>query len=272
MESPEKKIPILMYHSISCSTNPKFAQFAVPPAHFAQQMAYLNHSGYTPITVTQWTDALGQQATMLPEKPIILTFDDGMADFYTEALPILTQYGFGATLYIATSYVEGTCGWLQHENEATRPMLTWRQVAEIQASGIECGAHTHTHPQLDVLAAPKVREEIVTCKSILEDHLGQRVLSFAYPYGYYTKATQRLVQAADYTSACAVKHMMNAASTNPFALTRLMVKATTNISDFGATLTGKGTHSMALSTAYARMRTPVWQLVRRGSSLAMGSR
>ena len=266
----EKKVPILMYHSISCSTNPKFAQFAVAPTHFAEQMAYLHAHGYTPITVTQWMEAVRQRTT--PAKPVILTFDDGMADFHTAALPVLTQYNFTATLYITTSFVEGTCGWLQHEGEAARPMLTWSQIAEVQASGIECGAHTHTHPQLDTLTSAKAQNEIVTCKNILEDHLGVPILSFAYPYGYYTKMIQRLVQAAEYTSACAVKHTMNTETTNSFALTRLMVKATTTMNDFTALLAGKGTSSMALSTAYARMRTPVWQLLRRGSALARGSK
>ena len=272
MEPMEKKIPILMYHSISCSTNPSFAQFTVSPTRFAEQMAYLHEHSYTPITITQWRNALTQKTMQLPEKPVILTFDDGMADFYTNALPILTRYGFGATLYIATSFVGGTCGWLQREGEATRPMLTWRQIAEIQAAGIECGSHTHTHPQLDVLPSTKARSEIITCKRILEDTLGQQVQSFAYPYGYYTKTTQRLVQAAGYTSACAVKHNMNAETTNLFALTRLMVKATTSISDFEALLTGKNSYGMTLSTIYARMRTPVWQVVRRSTAVATGNR
>jgi len=266
----EKKVPVLMYHSISRSTNPKFAQFAVAPTRFAEQMAYLHAHGYTPITVTQWMEAIRQRTT--PEKPVILTFDDGMADFHTAALPVLTQYNFAATLYITTSFVEGTCGWLQHEGESARPMLTWSQIAEIQASGIECGAHTHTHPQLDMLTAAKAQDEIVTCKNILEDYLSVPILSFAYPYGYYTKTTQRLVQAANFTSACAVKHTMNTETTNPFALTRLMVKATTTMNVFIDILTGKWTHGIALSTTYARMRTPVWQLVRRSSALAIGSK
>ncbi len=265
----EKKIPILMYHSISCSINPRFAQFTVSPTHFAEQMAYLHEHGYTPVTVTQWVESLTQKTIQLPEKLVILTFDDGMADFYTDALPILARYGFGATLYITTSFVGGTCGWLTHEGEATRLMLSWRQIAEIQAAGIECGGHTHTHPQLDVLPLTKARSEIVTCKRMLEDALGQQVQSFAYPYGYYTKTTQRLVQAAGYTSACAVKHSMNVETTNLFALTRLMVKATTSISEFEALLTGKSSYT--LSTIYARMRTPVWQVVRRGTSLTRKS-
>ena len=255
-----KKIPILMYHSISYSSNPKFVQFTVPPAQFAEQMAYLHAHGYTPMTVTHYMHA---DKKHLPEKPVILTFDDGMADFFTEALPVLIQYNFPATLYISTAFVGDTCRWLRREGESTRLMLTWEQLVQIQASGIECGAHSHTHPQLDTLSSSMARYEITTSKKILEEHLGQSITSFAYPYGYYITHTQRLVQATGYTSACAVKHAMNTEATDSFALTRLMVKASTSIEEFVGLLTGKSTYTTTLFTAYARMRTPVWQRVRK---------
>jgi peptidoglycan/xylan/chitin deacetylase (PgdA/CDA1 family) len=258
-----QKIPILMYHSISYSTNPKFTQFAVPPTRFAEQMAYVHTHGYTPITVTQL-----QQTTVahLPEKPVVLTFDDGMVDFFTEALPILAHYQFPATLYIATAFVNGTCDWLRREGESTRRMVTWEQIAQVQAAGIECGTHSHTHPQLDMLSPTLAQHELLTSKETLEAHLGQRVTSFAYPYGYYTAKTRQLVQTSGYTSACAVKHAMHTIGTHPFALPRLMVQGAMSNEQFAALLTGKSTYSTKLFTTYARMRTPIWQMVRRGSA------
>lgn len=256
-----KKIPILMYHSISQSTNPKFMQFAVPPARFTEQMAYLHIHGYTPMTVTQLI-----QSTALPEKPVILTFDDGMSDFFTEALPILTSYNFPATLYIVTAFVNGTCHWLQREGESSRLMVTWEQLAQIQAAGIECGAHSHTHPQLDMLLPSLTHDEIATSKKLLEEHLGRSVTSFAYPYGYYTTTTQQQVREVGYTSACAVNHSMYTVGAHPFALSRLMVKASTTIEDFSTLLTGKSTYKTTLFTTYARVRTPIWQVVRRSTA------
>lgn len=261
--SLHKNVPILMYHSISHSTNPKFAQFAVPPAQFAEQMAYLHDHGYTPLTVTE---LVTRSVERLPEKPVVLTFDDGMADFFTKALPVLTRYNFAATLYIVTSFVGGSCSWLQREGEAGRAMMTWKQIVLAQLAGIECAAHSHTHPQLDTLPPAQAQHEIRISKRFLEEHLGQSVTSFAYPYGYYTPETQRVVQEAGYTSACAVKHAMHTAATQPFALPRLMVKPTTTLEDFADLLSGKSTLSSALFTAYARMRTPVWQIVRRNIS------
>src|SRR4051812_37845588 len=127
----KKKVPILMYHSISSHAAPKFKAFAVEPEMFTDQMAYLHQQSYTPITVTQFVHAQSQESSVLPERPVVLTFDDGFADFFTEALPVLQKYGFSATLYVTTAFINGTSRWLQHEGETNRPMLTWKQLTEI---------------------------------------------------------------------------------------------------------------------------------------------
>ena len=77
----KKKIPILMYHSISNHASPKFKQFTVSPKVFAEHMAYLHQHRYTPMTVTQFVAAQSQNGAKLPERPVVLTFDDGFADF-----------------------------------------------------------------------------------------------------------------------------------------------------------------------------------------------
>ncbi len=260
----KKKIPIIMYHSISCSPNQRFKQFTVPPAVFAEQIAYLYNHQYTPITVTQLINARSQYRFLLPERPVVLTFDDGFADFLTDALPVLKRYGFFATLYIATAFINGTSLWLQKMGEGARLMLTWEQLAEISMSGIECGAHSHSHPQLDTLPRSVARDEILHSKERLEDHLGQEIFSFAYPYGYNTSRVRQLVREVGYTSACAVRHAMSSVTDDPFSLARLMVSANTNMEEYVALLTGR---SSSLATAvykiYTRTRTPVWQMARR---------
>jgi peptidoglycan/xylan/chitin deacetylase (PgdA/CDA1 family) len=264
----KKKIPILMYHSISPSSNPRFKQFTVPPVMFIEQMAYLYNHHYTPITVTQFINARSKISQIVPERPVVLTFDDGFGDFFAEAFPVLKRYGFVATLYVATAFVNGTSHWLQHLGEGTRRMLTWQQLAEIRSSGIECGAHSHSHPQLDTLPRKAVRDEIVQSKRILEDHLGQDISSFAYPFGYYTARVRWLVQEAGYTSACAVRHALSSETDDPFSLARLMVRTDSNIEEFAALLTGRSS-SLGTTTyqAYARVRTPIWQFVRRSRAL-----
>jgi len=264
VKQEKKQIPILMYHSIAQSTNPKFKQFAVPPALFAEHMTYLRQHSYTPINVTQLVCMFLQGKFALPERPVVLTFDDGFADFYTNALPVLQQCGSTATLYIATGFIGSTSRWLAREGEATRPMLTWDQVNEISTCGIECGGHSHWHHQLDALPLAEARDEIVRCKALLEDHLGQKVSSFAYPHGYHSAAIKRLVREAGYTSACAVGYAMSSTTTDPFALARLPMGADTSLDALAALLAQPVPPTGTMM--YKRFRTLGWRLVRRCSA------
>lgn len=262
LQTEKKKIPILMYHSISQQAAPKFKRFALAPTLFNEHMTYLHQHAYTPITVTHFVQALTQGGSTLPANPVLLTFDDGFSDFYTEALPVLQRYNFVATLYIVTAYINETSRWLQREGEATRPMLTWDQVVSISKAGIECAGHTHTHPELDTLPLSRAREEIVQCKRLLEQYIGQEVLSFAYPYGYHTTGIKQLVKDAGYTSACAVKYEMCTETTDPFALTRLIVNADMSTHELADVLT-KGTSPTR--TLSKRIATPLWRLARRAA-------
>jgi peptidoglycan/xylan/chitin deacetylase (PgdA/CDA1 family) len=121
-----------MYHSISYCENPLFRRFTVTPERFEEQLDYLSTHGYTPLTVSDYSQRVagedqGQLQGQLPPRPVVLTFDDGYADFYadfyTAALPLLLlwKYQATATLYIVTGYLGETSRWLQCEGEA------WRQ-------------------------------------------------------------------------------------------------------------------------------------------------
>ncbi|GHO83172.1 hypothetical protein KSZ_11780 [Dictyobacter formicarum] len=227
-------------------------------------MSYLDAHGYTPITVTHFVQSHANNVDALPERPVILTFDDGFADFLTHAIPILQKYNFTATLYVSTAFLDGTSLWLSREGESKRRTLTRDELRQIDTYGIECGGHSHHHPQLDMLPPHVAQEEIVTCKDSLEQTLGHQVYSFAYPFGYYTSQIRQCVYAAGYTSACAVRHMMSSEQTDPFALARLWVKPTTTPDVFGQLLEGVG--QSALQTFYLQVRTPVWRAIRRCSS------
>lgn len=252
-----------MYHSISSHASPRFKPFTVPPEAFEAQLAYLAEQSYTPITISGLVAAMDGQVT-LPTRPVVLTFDDGFADFYSTALPALRQHQFAATLYIVTGYVGQTSRWLQFEGEANRPMLTWQQIAEVHANGIECGAHTHTHPKLDSVSILQARSEVQESGAQLQHHLKTEKLSFCYPFGYYSSTVRRLVQEAGYTSATATRRMLSSLGDDRFALSRLIVVHDLTLRQFAQLLSGQpgpGNHRRD------RAKTYVWQIVRRVASL-----
>ncbi len=262
----KKHIPILMYHSIAEEASEHFKQFTVSPALFAKQMEYLHQHSYTPMTVTQLTTQLSQDKHNLPERPVVLTFDDGFADFFLSAFPILKRYYFAATVYVTTGFVGDTSRWLWREGEATRPMMTWEQIHEIDAGGIECGGHSHKHPQLDLIPLSVAQHEITHSKKVLEQHLGHNVYSFAYPHGYHSIALQRVVKAAGYTSACAVKYEMATVETaHPFSLARLLAGPETGVSELATLLTSSAPSS--ITRVYKRACVPAWRFVRYTSNI-----
>ncbi len=256
-----KNIPILMYHSISQpaeSADPGFKALCVPPTLFETQIDYLYRNGYTFLNVTQLVDALNGKAA-LPERPVVLTFDDGYADFYHHALPILSRYQITATLYIATAFVERTSLWLRWKEETGHPVLTWNQIVEISKSEIECGAHTHSHPKLDMLPLAMARDEIKRSKDLIEEHLNQQVTSFAYPYGFYTVGVRRVVKETGFTSACAVNDVMCSNKADHFALDRLMVLPSMDVNALDILLTQQG--SLQLRRIYVHTRFSVRRIL-----------
>ncbi len=257
-----------MYHSLSDRAQPRFRKFALAPALFAEQMAYLAERRYTTLTVSQYMKAR-IAGTVLPEATIVLTFDDGFADFYTEAWPVLKEHGFVATVYMVTAFVNDTSRFLRREQETGRPMLSWDQLNEIAAAGIECGAHSCRHEQLDVLPRVVARDEIVRSKLMLEEKLSRPVASFAYPYGYYHAAVKHMVCAAGYSSACAVRYRMSSPSDDAFSLSRLIVTAETDRRRFIELVNGR---SLQLHPLYERTRALVWRWTRSGLRALSGGR
>jgi peptidoglycan/xylan/chitin deacetylase (PgdA/CDA1 family) len=126
----------------------------------------------------------------------VVTFDDGVAEVYTWAFPILQRYRIPATLYLATRYVEEQrfFGFRGYQTGA-RP-LNWAQVREMMASGlITVGAHTHSHADLTRLPAEAVEEELERSLDLIEARTGVRAMHFAYPWGAVTAQVRRAVAA-----------------------------------------------------------------------------
>jgi peptidoglycan/xylan/chitin deacetylase (PgdA/CDA1 family) len=144
-------------------------------------------------------------------------------------------------------------------------MLDWSQLAELELSNVEIGAHTHTHRQLDIMRTTEVADELRHSKHMLEDELGHQVASFAYPHGFHCSRIRRVVATVGHTSACAVMDALSSERDELFSLARLTVRATTTPDQIAAWLDGRGAR---IAPYRERVRTTAWRMYRR----ARGSR
>lgn len=180
-EKPMKRkirVPILMYHYISTvpandPNKPLRRSLSVAPSVFRRQLDYLRSQGYSTITLNQLFDALYYHAP-LPSKPIVLTFDDGYEDAYTSAYPILKAHGYSGMFYIIT----GKVGW--------QGQMTWRQLREMLANGMQMGSLTIHHVNLGQMlqnSPAQAEQEVRLSQLDLQNHLGIPIQQFCYPYG-----------------------------------------------------------------------------------------
>jgi peptidoglycan/xylan/chitin deacetylase (PgdA/CDA1 family) len=182
--------PIITYHSVEDYESPLF----VSPARLKAQLAALAEHGYQSISLTTLFDGLRQNSA-LPDRAVVITFDDGYASVYEAAWPILSAYGYTATVFLVTDYCGSDNQWPgQPANVPSRPLMTWAQVQELASAGFEFGAHTRTHAPLPALSENQALDEIIISKQEIQNHTGQQVTSFAYPYGAVASTIANIVQ------------------------------------------------------------------------------
>ncbi|MCP3854258.1 MAG: polysaccharide deacetylase family protein [Actinomycetia bacterium] len=214
-------IPILLYHSVGHTRSPTYRRWCVEPSLFREHVDAVFGAGYEPLTVSQLVDAMDHDE--VPTRPIVLTFDDGLADFVEHAAPVLGDRGIVSTMYVVSGHVGGSSQWLSIAGESQRPMMTWSDLTDIAHAGHEIGAHTRTHPELDVLRRDHARAEIEESRAEIEAGTGRAVRSFAYPHGYHSGATVQATGAAGFDSACAVKNRWSWVGERRDALSRIVV-------------------------------------------------
>lgn len=230
-------VPILMYHSIAKPKNPAYDRWCVSTQRFHAHMSALAANGYSVLTTGDYVDHLGSGAA-LPDRFVVLTFDDGLQDFITGALPVLGMFGFPATLYVVAGRIGLTSRWLAALGEGQRRMLTATELRLLARSGIEIGSHTMTHPELDILDPARAMAEIGESRRVLEDILGAPVRSFAYPHGYNSQRTREIVERAGYRSAVRVRHAHSEWNECRFGLSRLIITEDLEPDQFMALIAG----------------------------------
>jgi peptidoglycan/xylan/chitin deacetylase (PgdA/CDA1 family) len=174
------RVPILMYHSISDEDERHLHPYyrtVTAPAVFREHMRVLHANGYRTVSLNEAVCRMTEPG--MPEKPVVITFDDGYADFQYGALPILKEFGFSAMIFLATAYIGKTAQMFRQKY-----CLTWNQVRELRQAGIYFGSHTITHRHLDLLPADELKLELTGSKQTIEDKLGCAADSFAYPFAF----------------------------------------------------------------------------------------
>lgn len=208
------KVIVLNYHKI----DNMHISLSVKPEDFERQMKYLAEHNFHSITPQELYAALVGGAE-LPENPVLITFDDGYMDNYTNAYPILKKYGLKATIFVITGFLD----------RAQPGYFTWGQAAEMEASGlINIESHTVTHTSLTDLTEEQVKMELERSKNDIERRLGKQVDFLAYPTGTYNLHIAALVKEAGYKGAFTVKYGNVDRASNVFAIERVPVFHTEN--------------------------------------------
>jgi peptidoglycan/xylan/chitin deacetylase (PgdA/CDA1 family) len=249
-----------MYHSVSDAPSAAMRALSVHPEVFAAQLRYLRRQGFSGLTFGELCQRR-RAGQPLPARPVVLTFDDGYADLAEEALPMLIEQGFPATVFVTT-------GWLHDAGRyaaGTPPdrMLSWVQLEQLSAAGVEIGAHSHSHVELDQISGPRLRAELAESRHLLEDRLGRPVCSLAYPYGYSSRRIRAVASEVGYLQAAVVGNAVAAPVCDPFGVPRLTIRRSTSLDVFA-----RVAHQQRIRLHYipAHALTTGWFVVRRTRS------
>jgi glycosyltransferase involved in cell wall biosynthesis/peptidoglycan/xylan/chitin deacetylase (PgdA/CDA1 family) len=220
------RLPVLLYHHVGPERPGTMLGLTVSAETFERHVRRLAHRGYVGICPTDWL-RWRQEGKGLPEKPVLITFDDGYEDLVEYALPVLRRYGFGGAVYVVTKQLGGSNAWDEARGWGTLRLMTAEQIIFWASHGIEFGAHSRNHADLTSLTEEELTEEVVGSRRDLELLLGSRVASFAYPYGFRNQRVENSVRDAFDLAFIAddADEGLNYLQTDPHLLLRTMVQS-----------------------------------------------
>jgi peptidoglycan/xylan/chitin deacetylase (PgdA/CDA1 family) len=233
------KVPILMYHYIS--EPPEDADkyrkdLSVTPEDFNAQMSYLAENGFE--TVDFYELSLGITNKIdLPEKPIVISFDDGYLDNFENAFPILQKYGMQGTFFIITEFID----------ERRAGYMTWDNVEEISKAGMRIESHSKTHPDLSTAERDFIIYEVRGSQETIAAHIGYTPRYFCYPSGRYNEETMAILGELDFWGAVTTADGSWHGFDDRFEWSRVRMRNTTTLAEFkdtvnpSATVAGKST-------------------------------
>lgn len=230
MKARGKSVPVLMYHSIKYE---KGNAICLPVERFEEHLKYLKDNNYYTISLTDLYDYL-MKDTPIPEKSVVLTFDDGYENNYTDMFPVLKKYNFKATIFVITSNID------KDPNS-----MTSKQLLEMEKYGVDIESHTVNHENLKELPKDKQLETLIQSKKDLEKILNKQINFFAYPYGGYNKTAIEAVKEAGYTMAFTTDGRWSSKNNGMLSLDRVYISSFHDMSVFKDRISNPNYKSLA---------------------------
>jgi peptidoglycan/xylan/chitin deacetylase (PgdA/CDA1 family) len=225
VRSHSGRVTVLGYHAIAdLGEDPLLADFSVPPARFASQLDTLLRRGWSFVDLDAVLAALRGERS-LPDRALLLTFDDAYADLLEAACPILEERRIPAVVFAVSDEVGGTNSWDVRKGGTSLPLLSAEGLAEVASRGIEVGSHTASHPALTEVPAGQLGAELEGSADRLAALGLPRPRAFSYPFGLWDERVTKAVEEAGYEVAFAVDRGMADGKCNRFAVPRLAVHA-----------------------------------------------
>ncbi|MEW6108858.1 MAG: polysaccharide deacetylase family protein [Nitrospirota bacterium] len=237
-------IPVLMYHHV----NPRGKSITVSPSSFENQMRYLSEKGYHSLDTSELYSIMkGEQP--VPDRAVMITFDDGWLDNWIFAFPILMKYRLKAVIFVITSLIAGQglrrrsdegsvpvlpdhkeCEKMIAEGMSYKVMMSWDELKLMEESGLaDIQSHTHTHSRWDILYPDAgtlfaaLGQELMTSKKTIEDRLEKKCNALCWPWGKYGPDYVKAAVDSGYNMAFTTEKGTNTMRTDPFRIRRFVV-------------------------------------------------
>jgi peptidoglycan/xylan/chitin deacetylase (PgdA/CDA1 family) len=230
LEYRRDRIPVLIYHRIVSDediSRCRKSSYVVSATSFGQQMLFLKERGYTTMDLNDYL-YYKEHPQQLPQKPVIISFDDGYENNYIHAYPVLKKHGFKAVVYS----IADPASPIFPQFEIPERLMSPEQMKELSENGISIQGHTATHPHLKDLADADIYRELHDCRQRLEAITGKPVVHMAVPYGSMDGRLFSIAREAGYkTLSIPGKGTVNLA-TDPYDIKRLSIHSTTTMEQF----------------------------------------